>query len=65
MKRYDLHKNEYGDIKVICNYNSKSAYCNALAVNGLCKRDDHLCENAVAIILTDKNGYTRYLALED
>ena len=65
MKRYDLYKNDYGDIKVICKSDGEIAYCKALAVNGLCKCDDHICKNAVAVILTDKNGYTRYLALED
>lgn len=58
-------ENDYGDIKVICKSDGEIAYCNALAVNGLCKCDDRLCENVVAVIVTDKNGYTRYLALED
>lgn len=64
MKRDKLHKNDYGDIKVICKNDGEIAYCNALAVNGLCKCDDYLCINAVAVIVKDKNGHTRYLALE-
>lgn len=64
MKRYDFSKYDYDEIKVICVNDGEIAYCNALAVNGLCKCDDHLCRCAVAVIAT-KNGHTDYLALED
>lgn len=64
MKRYDFYKNDYDDVKVICKHDGEIAYCNALAVNGLCKCSDCVCKGAIAVIAT-KNGFTRYLVLED
>lgn len=64
MKRYEFWKGDYDEVKVICEHDGEIAYCNALAVNGLCKCDDYLCRGAVAVIAT-KNGYTEYLALEN
>lgn len=63
MKRLDFNKKDYDEVKVICRSDGEIAYCNALAVNGLCKCDDCSCHNAVAVIAT-KNGYTKYIVLE-
>ena len=63
MKRHNyLHKG-VDEEKVICKYDGEIGRCKALAVNGLCKCYDTLCENAVAVIAT-KNGVTKYIALE-
>lgn len=63
MKRHNyLHKG-VDEEKVICKRAGEVGYCNALAVNGLCKCCDTLCENAVAVIAT-KDGITKYIALE-
>lgn len=64
MKRYDFWKKDYDEVKVICEHDGEVAYCNALAVNGLCKCDDCLCRGAVAVIAI-KNGVAKYIALKD
>lgn len=64
MKRYKFDKRDYDKVDVICKSDGDVGYCNALAVNGLCKCDDCICRNAVAVIAT-KNGCTRYYALTD
>ena len=64
MKRYDFWEKDYDEVKVICEHDGEVAYCNALAVNGLCKCSDCLCRGAVAVIAT-KNGVAKYFALED
>ena len=61
MKRYNYRHVE-GE-KVICKHDGGIGHCKALAVNGLCKCCDTLCEYAVAVIAT-KDGITRYIALE-
>ena len=63
MKRHNyLHKG-VDEEKVICKRAGEIGHCKALAVNGLCKCCDTLCENAVAVIAT-KDGITKYIALE-
>ena len=64
MKKFDFCEKDYDDVKVICKHDGEIAYCNALAVNGLCKCSDCVCKCAIAVIVT-KNSYTRYLSLED
>ena len=64
MKKFDFNKFDYDDVKVICEHDGITAYCNALATNGLCNCNDCYCRCAVAVIAT-KNGRTVYLHLKD
>ena len=63
MKRHNYRHAGVEEEKVICKHDGEIGHCKALAVNGLCKCCDTLCENAVAVIAT-KSGITKYIALE-
>lgn len=64
MERYNFYKKDYDDVKVICENDGDIAYCNCLAVNGLCKCSDYTCPSAIAVIAT-KDGVTKYLKLKN
>lgn len=63
MRQCDFNAKEYDEIKVICKNDGEIAYCNSLAVNGLCKCDEFFCDCAIAV-LAKKDGYVKYFALE-
>lgn len=64
MKKYNFKPWTYKKIRVICKHDGNVVYCRSLSLDGTCMCDECMCENAVAVVATDKFGQTTYLALE-